>query len=162
MNTTTPTNPISTTEDHTIPNTDDDPATIPSTTTSFENLISQLKQNKTNIPHWMRHTIKVTYKDNKNVVHRGVLSKNTPHTWILTIRYSKRLTKTYTFSNDDVINLHNKKRLLHGHNHLLTSNPETKQSVSKDSNLQTKSSLTHDLPVSSMPKDRSFRIDQLQ
>ena len=130
--------------------------------TTLDKLIHQILSTSLPSPYWMRYKISVTYRDNYNIVHRGVLTQKNPHSWQLTIRTSKRMTKTFLFSTEDIINLHKSDRLIHGHKHLLQSPIASKETDTAANDLPTPSLPTHDLPISSVAKDTSFTIDQLQ
>ena len=72
---------------------------------------------------WLKTKIKVSFRDNNGIVHRGVLAQKSLHRWSLIIRKSKRLAQILEFSTVDVSNLHDNGRLLPGHQHLLSNDP---------------------------------------
>ena len=83
------------------------------------------------------------------------------HKRSLIIRTSKRQAQILHFSTNDISDLHDKGRLLPGHQQLLTDAPSP-PTVENATNLPTPPLRTHDLPISSLPKDVSFTVDQLQ
>ena len=113
------------------------------------------------IPTWLRAKLKVSFKDNNGVIHRGVLSQTSLHRWTLILRKSKRQVHTLKFSTQEISDLHDKARILPGHQQLLSN--DTQPQESEPDLLLPKPPLpTHDIPISSIPNDVSFTTDQLQ
>ena len=116
---------------------------------------------KPTIPTWIKTNIKVSFRDNNGIIHRGVLTLKSLHKWSLIIRKSKRVAQILEFSTTDISNLHNNGRLFPGHQHLLSDAPSpTTNEI--DQPIPKPKLRTHDNPVSSLPNDVSFTVDQLQ
>ena len=81
--------------------------------------------------------------------------------WILTIRKSKRQVQTLKLTTTEINDLHTNGHIMPGHQHLV-SNSESTPSLEHD-RLPTKPPLrTHDIPISSLPQDVSFTMDQIK
>ena len=81
--------------------------------------------------------------------------------WTLTIRLSKRQVRTFQFTTADINNLHEQGKLMPGHQHLVSDTPSD-SSPKSDLPPPTPKLRTHDIPISSIPKDVTFTIDQIQ
>ena len=111
-------------------------------------------------PHWIKPKLKITYKNNDGLVHRGVLCHKTPFRWTITVKKSRRRVHSFDLSTTNTTYLHNKKRLFPGHTELLSS-PDPSSSVPPAINIPKPSIRTHDILISSLLKDALFTIDQI-
>lgn len=102
--------------------------------TAFQELMTSIISNHNPVPHWIKHRVKVSYRDNKGQLHRGVLEQTSSTHFTITIRKSKRQIETFKFTSGDPADLHSKNRLLYGHKHLLTqsSKPEHDDSAANE------------------------------
>ena len=151
-----------TTSNETIPT---DPTQTPEMTDKEkEALIKQLPS----LPSWFKSNTKVTFKMKKDdVFHQGVLTRVSPYQWTLTYRISNRKVNKITIQTEDLKTLHDSKRLLFGHRNLITKEPQDMSPSSESSTspapaIINPSLRVHDKPISSLPKEVSFTIDQPQ
>ena len=103
----------------------------------------------------------MSFKDQHGIVHRGVLTQKSLHRWSLILRKSKRQVQILDFSTQDTSDLHDNGKLLPGHQDLLSNDLQPPE-VETDSPIHEPPLRTHDIPISSLPKDVSFTLDQLQ
>ena len=81
--------------------------------------------------------------------------------WSIIYRKPKRQATTLDVFRGDIDELHANGRLLQGHQYLLSNDTEA-TSTNTDTNLPKPKLRTHDLPISSLPNDVSFTINQIQ